>query len=209
MKKLILLSLVLIPFLAFGQQKLGTAVTAAKDTAKVKIVKYPDKTVQTTAYSTAEKAKVTHAFADSTYIDSISIIAPKLKVAIPLRSVDANGTFKTVTAGENLVFGNLVYLKSDGKFWKALGDNVATTPCIGVATASISTNSTGDILLFGVIKNTSWNWTIGGAIYLSVSTGGAMTQTKPSVAGNQLQFIGTALTATSILFNPNVIIIEL
>lgn len=107
-----------------------------------------------------------------------------------------------LTAGENLAFGDNVYIKSDGKVWKSNATTAALIPTVGMAAAAITANNTGNILLDGTATNSSWTWTIGGLLYAS-TTSGAMTQTQPSNTDNVIQVVGRALTATTVLFNPS------
>jgi hypothetical protein len=119
------------------------------------------------------------------------------------------GIYTNLTAGESLVFGNLVYMKgADGRVWKANATTSATMPAIGMAVASITTGSSGAIQVFGTAGDTAWSWTPGSVLYPSASTAGALTATAPSTAGNNVQSVAVALTATRILFNPNYVLVE-
>ena len=116
----------------------------------------------------------------------------------------ASGTIVSMTAGQNLVFGNVVYFKSDGKCWKAdaTGGNAAY-PAMGMAVASITANAAGNILLHGTARDDSWAWTVGGVIYLS-KTAGAMIQSYATYTTNDvIQVVGIATNATRIYFNPS------
>lgn len=119
----------------------------------------------------------------------------------------ATGLSATMTAGEDLTIGELVYIKSDGKVWLADADAEATGRSIGVATASISADAAGVILLEGVVRDDSWNWTVGGEIFTG-TTAGAMTQTAPSGSGDQVQVVGIALTADVVLFRPSLDVVQ-
>jgi len=110
------------------------------------------------------------------------------------------------TAGENLVFGNFVYRKSDGKFWKADKGASTTMPVMAIALATINSNGTGLFLLNGVVRDDSWGWTSGALLYVGAS--GAITDAAPSSTGEQLQIVGIALTATTIRFDPEYTVIE-
>lgn len=119
-------------------------------------------------------------------------------------SVDFTGepTFKgTFTAGENLVAGNICYLKSDGKFWKAKGDAEATTKGrLLIALASISANATGLFLIRGYYTDSGL--TAGGTYFISTSTAGAKATTAPS-SGNFARVVGWAMSTTSFYFDPS------
>lgn len=85
---------------------------------------------------------------------------------------------------------------------------VATARAIGFAPSAISDTATGTILLQGFVRDDTWNWTTGGAIYLS-ETGGSVTQTAPTTSGAFVQVVGVALSPDVMYFNPDMSIIEL
>jgi hypothetical protein len=119
----------------------------------------------------------------------------------------AKGIKMVLTAGENLVFGDVCYIKSDGKMWRADADAIVTASAIGISLGTITANETGEFLLHGIIINDSWNWTVGGKIYLSTATG-EMTQTAPSGTDDVIQLLGIATHDTQVYFNPQLIQIE-
>lgn len=92
---------------------------------------------------------------------------------------------------------DLVYPTSTG-FNKADADAAATMPCMGMRLEA----GTGSRLVLrrGLICNTSWNWTVGGPIWVDV-TSGAMTQIMPAV-GKQIQAPAYALTANVLDIDP-------
>lgn len=114
----------------------------------------------------------------------------------------ASGIIVSMTAGENLVFGDIVYFKSDGKCWKADANGTATYPAMGMAIATINTDAAGDILLHGTARDDTWAWTVGGVIYLSIEAGAA-TKTQPSATNDVIQVLGIATHADRIYFNPS------
>ncbi len=113
-------------------------------------------------------------------------------------------------AGENLVWGDVVYLKSDGKFWKADFNATTTTPAVAFCTGTINADASGEFLRRGWIRDDSaYNFTFGaqaGTIYLGES--GAITQTAPSGSGDQVQVLGWALEADIWYFEPQFVIVE-
>lgn len=114
-----------------------------------------------------------------------------------------SGIIEIGTVGENVVFGDVLYLKfSDGKWWKAKADAYATTPALRMAMASISANSSGVLLIEGNVRYDSWSLAARN-VWLSAATAGAITTTQPSTTGNQIQFIGTAKTSTTMYFKPS------
>jgi hypothetical protein len=121
----------------------------------------------------------------------------------PASDHTCTGIIFSGTAGENLVYGDNCYLKSDGKYWKVDADAAATMPSTAMATATISAGATGIFLDYGWARDDSWSWTIGGLIYVDTVTAGGMTQTAPSGEGDQIQIVGRAETATVIKFAPS------
>jgi hypothetical protein len=123
--------------------------------------------------------------------------------AAPTADLTASGDRTTLTAGENLVFGDLVYIKSDGKMWKTDADAAATMPAVFMALATILADAAGLFLLpRSFVRNDAWAWTVGGAIYAS-TTPGAMTQTQPSGTDDVIQVVGFATHADRMFFMPS------
>lgn len=133
--------------------------------------------------------------------------------AAPGSDHTASGVVATMTAGENLTIGQLCYRKSDGKWWLADADAATTMPGLAMATASISADAAGVFLLSGFLRDDSFNWTIGGLVYAGsgsdAHTAGALSQTKPTGSGDQVQIIGYGYTADILYFDPNALMLEL
>lgn len=124
--------------------------------------------------------------------------------AAPGTDTTASGPKVTLTAGENLVFGDVGYLKSDGKVWKGDADDAAKTPVLFFALGTINADASGSFALPGnMIRNDAWSWTVGGRIYLSQTAGG-LTQTAPTATDTVTQVLGIAMSATRILFYPSI-----
>jgi len=104
------------------------------------------------------------------------------------------------TAGANLVFGDLCYMKSDGKLWKAYATST-TTPCIAMAAGTIAADASGRFILRGFIRDDTWAWTIGNPLYVSASTG-SLTSTAPTSSGQLQQQVAAATHADRVWFNP-------
>jgi len=113
-----------------------------------------------------------------------------------------SGITATLTAGENLTFGNVCYIKSDGKIWKGDANSAGLFPVQYMALGTISADATGSFLILGFATLSSWTWTVGGRLYLS-TTAGAMTQTQPAATDDCIQVLGVALSATTVLFFPS------
>jgi len=118
-----------------------------------------------------------------------------------------HGEIWPMTAGEDLVFGDACYVKSDGKLWKGDADAIATANVLFLALATISADAEGDFLHRGVARDDSWDWTVGGQIYLSC-TAGALTQTAPSGTDDVIQILGIATHADRMIWAPTLVQVE-
>lgn len=123
-------------------------------------------------------------------------------------SVDAtaSGLIMTAVIDTNAQgVGAPLYMASNGHLSTANATTSATAPCVALAMDT----GTGSkrILVHGVLRVDSWNWTTGpgtsGLIYLSTSTG-TLTQTKPSGTDEVIQPVGWALSDDCIYFSPSV-----
>jgi len=107
------------------------------------------------------------------------------------------------TAGEVLAQLDVVYLKSDGKWWKAKADAEATgAGLLGIAMQAASADGKLQILIRGTVRNDTWAWTVGGSLYLSTDAG-ALTQTAPSGSTDIVRLAGVAYSADVIAFTPD------
>lgn len=132
-----------------------------------------------------------HAFADLiSYIDDIiaAIVIGSANVVAGL-------------CGENVVAGNGVYLKNDGKWWKWDAD-ISTTldgMQLGIAQGAGTANGaiTGGVLRKGL--DTHQSGLVAGTEYLVSNTAGAIS----SSAGTYPRKIGVARSATNLYFDPD------
>jgi len=128
-------------------------------------------------------------------------------VAEPSADVTATGFQESVTVGEGVAFGQLLYLKSDGKWWLSDADAAATMPGMRMALATASADAACNVLVLGRARNDAWVWTVGGLIYAS-DTAGAITQTAVSGTGDHLQVVGIAYHADKMIFCPSPVLAE-
>lgn len=125
---------------------------------------------------------------------------------------DDDHTYDGIThpgvVGEDFALFQVGYRKSDGKFWLAGKDAAATMPGVVLATAAIdeSEDANGTFLFVGFARDDTWDWTVGGLIYVGDS--GALTQTAPSGNLDIVQCVGFAMTGDVIFFNPNTAAVE-
>jgi hypothetical protein len=128
-----------------------------------------------------------------------------LSLATPGADTTGVGLTRDLTAGEILAFGDPVYIKSDGKVWKADADTAGAFPALGLAITAAAANATVSVLIVGVARKDAWAWTVGGLIYVSTSSG--LTQAQPSSSDNAIQPLGFAEAATRILVLPQTLYI--
>jgi len=125
----------------------------------------------------------------------------------------ASGDIKTVTFGEDVVFGQLCYADSDDNEWKlALGTNVAVKhPAMGVALESKGNGETGKLLLRGLIRDATYfsGFAEGDSLYLSDGTAGSWVNAKPSDSGDIVQYVGWCPAANYAFFDPSPVYVEL
>lgn len=76
-----------------------------------------------------------------------------------------------------------------------------TRPCDGYVPVAIDDDAVGTMVLPGTVIDTLAGLTPGSTYYLSTAAGG-ITDVAPSGAGELVQIIGKALSATKLLFNP-------
>ena len=122
-------------------------------------------------------------------------------------SAGTQAIFDSATVGESVAFPNLLYLKSDGKWWLADADAAATMPGLRMALESKSADQTCSMLVAGRVRDDDWAWTVGGLIFAS-TTGGGFTQTAPSGTTDCSQVVGQAYHADKMIFQPSILFDE-
>jgi len=119
---------------------------------------------------------------------------------------EASGFIATMQVDENSYgFGAALYMSSDGNWEMADATSSGTVPCQVMALET----GTGSkkVLTNGFVRDDTWDWSPGGTVYLSETTG-AVTQIMPTSSGTHVQILGFATHADRIYFNPNYITIE-
>lgn len=104
------------------------------------------------------------------------------------------------TAGRS---GGIVYMNASSQWNTADKDASATAGVVPLAMVQ-DTTASGDpvnLMLYGIIRETAWSWTVGAPLYLGDD--GAMTHTAPSGSGDIVRVVGHALTADIVWFNPS------
>lgn len=105
---------------------------------------------------------------------------------------------KSMTAGEALSAGNLVYIDATGKALKADANNIAKN-AVGFVLASAAINAPVTVYFEGTITGLA-GLTVGAMYFLSDTATGGVTLTVPTVAGRIAQRIGFAISTTEINF---------
>jgi len=122
------------------------------------------------------------------------------------------GMYERGLIGETVVFGDLCYYKSDGKWWKTDADAEATTEgVIGICIVPGIADANGWFLTLGYIRYDTWNWSASGAPLWVGNTAGAIVETgsKPAGSGDQIRKIGYTRSADIIYLFPDSTLIEL
>ena len=123
----------------------------------------------------------------------------------PPRSGTGEATIETVDSNST-GFGAALYLASDGHYDEADASAASTMPCTAIALES-GTGSK-NVLHKGYVRDDTWDWTVGGLIFVSETTG-AFTQTAPTTSSAAVQPVGIAKTADIIEFNPSMAMVIL
>lgn len=129
---------------------------------------------------------------------------------MPITNYDLWSVFvKDATVAEAMDEGTPVYLTNTGTIAKARA-NAAGTIAHGILSRTVSSadyTAGGDRAKASIIRRCRIDgvsgFTIGGAVYLSAATSGAVTQTVPGT-GNYDQILGYADSATSWVADVNV-----
>lgn len=121
--------------------------------------------------------------------------------------LDLNSKAFTVelTASATVALGDVCYINSSGQ--AALIDADAVSTCDGqllMAAESITATNSGTFVVFGVVGGFS-SLTPGTVYYASLTgtTGNTATTTKPSASGDVVRKLYTALSSTTVFFNPS------
>lgn len=128
-------------------------------------------------------------------------------IAAPSTDLSATGIITTLSAGQDLIFGDVCYINSSGNALLGDADALATSGAIVMALAIINNGNSGNFLLHGIVRNDAWSWTPGGLMYLSTSAG-AMVQSAPNATDDVIQILGVATHADRIYFNPSLVQVE-
>jgi len=126
-----------------------------------------------------------------------------------------NGIITSDTVGEGVIPGDVLYMKADGKYWKADADAAASMPAVVMAMETKAADNVCKLLHMGYFREDSrWNWTLGNGeanLLFVHTTAGDIVQfaNKPSATGDQVQVVGYVVTADIVFFNPSLELVEI
>jgi hypothetical protein len=117
----------------------------------------------------------------------------------------ATGIVFSFLAGATLAIGDVVYMGTDGEVLEADANQVTTMPAIGICVSAGSDGNACDVLVQGIMHDTSAfpTFTVGADIFVSAAATGAVVDTAPSGSGDTVQKVGVALHADMVYFNFN------
>ena len=138
------------------------------------------------------------------YFDRILSSTPGLDHSV-------SGITSIEPVGSTAAFGDILYLALDGDWTLPDASAAATMPALRMATCATIDGTSYELLSIGFARDDTWNWTVGGAIYVSITgtTGNTLTQTAPNGSGDQVQIVGIATHADRIWFNPDFTMVEI
>jgi len=124
--------------------------------------------------------------------------------SIPTLDHSASGLTCVLNANENQAFGDVCYIDSDGQAHLIDADAIASMTGLFMATATINADADGLYLALGFARDDTWNWTVGGLIYGTVTgtSGNTLSQTAPTGTDDVVQIVGIATHADRMFFNP-------
>lgn len=125
------------------------------------------------------------------------------KLDITFMPTGVGGDTQTLTAGETLSAGNLVYVNASGSVLKA-DASAASKEAVGFVLSAITNAASGTVYFgSGIITGLS-GLTAGSAYFLSDSTPGSVTTTPPTGTNKIVQRVGRAISTTVLYFEPQV-----
>jgi uncharacterized protein YaiE (UPF0345 family) len=135
---------------------------------------------------------------------------------INLDSTQTDNNFSGITAefanatGSTISKGKVVYLTGTAtQVALARANADSTMPGFALAIADVANGASGKFLLHGIVHDSDiLDCTIGGEMYVSEDTAGAMTKTLPASSGDRVQVVGLGLHADKMIFNPSFDIVE-
>lgn len=145
------------------------------------------------------------AASDAHPVSAITGLSSSLS-ALTLQVPPSNGWSGPSIAGATgigVVQYGVVYLDSSGTWQVADADAEATADgLLGMVVSAVVGNAATIGLPAGIVRNSGWTFTAGGAVYLHAS--GGLSQSAVTGSGNVSRRLGYALAASAFYFAPSV-----
>lgn len=119
-------------------------------------------------------------------------------------------TTDTFNAGETVTAFSAVSMKSDGEWHYADANETGTVDrtFMGVSLEAGTDGNPLHVALSGsFVRDDTWTWTVGGAIYVG-TTPGQLTQTAPSATDDEVRVVGYAVSADVMRVEPTVAVVH-
>lgn len=116
-----------------------------------------------------------------------------------VRNHNRDSAFRAVCAAA-VSAGQLVGLNASGQLVLADADAATPIEAVGFALENGAAGETIGVAQIGRLEDPSWSWTPGARLFVS-GTAGAFAATAPSGAGNIVQPVARALSATKVAVN--------
>lgn len=109
-------------------------------------------------------------------------------------------------AGEDIKKHDLCRVDPLGYLSLACADSVDTMPGVFIALEDVPKAGMGEFIKRGLVINNSWNFTVGKQVHAGLIPGKLMQEYPGS--RQQLQIVGMATAINELLFDPNLMLIE-
>jgi len=116
-----------------------------------------------------------------------------------VRNHNRDSAFRAVCA-QTIEAGQLVGLNGSGQLVLADADAATPIEAVGFALERAVAGETIGVAQIGRLENPAWSFTPGARLFTS-GTAGGFTATAPATAGNIVQPVARALTATKVAVN--------
>lgn len=126
-------------------------------------------------------------------------------------SYKPNGIAINGIAGESLSEGDVCYLKSDKKWYKSTSADHSTVPSMGVASDSVSSESSLYFILSGAVQYPSSvfnNIPSNGTSVFVTSSATGISNDIADVTDNHIHVAGNVLDSFSFIYSPDYAVIE-
>jgi hypothetical protein len=127
--------------------------------------------------------------------------------------INSEDSLIQLEADEDILAGQPLYLKQNGKVALANGSSISNAKVIGLASITAKDNFTVNILNEGMLSLDDWtditgsnDLTVGLEYYLNTSGVGLLTVTAPTAIGEYVKKVGLALSSRVMLINISILV---